>query len=396
MSDSTQVREQANDLDAITKAAAARPITAARPSMPLAGLADVSDAPAMSPQEFGAFITKLINKHDLSREETSACFREILENRQSDMQQGAFLAALTAKGETAEEIAAAWQTIYELDTVKVNVDTDQPLVENCGTGMDAVKTFNISTAASIIAAADGVPMAKHGARAITSACGTVDIIEELGVNVECSPDVVKKSIETAGIGIFNGMSSLVHPTALGRILSQIAFGTVLNIAASLANPALPRYAIRGVYSRDLLAPTAEIMREIGYSQALVVYGEGEPGMTGGIDEASTMGCSYICELSADGHICEYQISPEEFGLKPARAADLCMGGDRMAEAKRMKELLGGRETSERTDIACLNAGLILYLAGRQPSIQAGYERARNLLETDQPLDKLRDWVRAQQ
>ena len=350
----------------------------------------------MAAKEFGAFITKLINKTNLTREETAACFQEILQNTQTDMQQGAFLAALTAKGETEAEIAAAWQVIYKLDTAKVSVNTDQPLVENCGTGMDAIKTFNVSTAASIIAAADGVPMAKHGARAITSCCGTIDILEELGVNVECAPEIVKESIEKVGIGIFNGMSPLVHPKALGRILAQISFGTVLNIAASLANPALPKLAVRGVYSLDLLLPTAKTMQAIGYAKALVVHGEGEPGATGGIDEASTMGTSHIAELSADGEIFVYQIHPADLGINPARASELLMDRDKSIEARRMKNLLAGDETQARIDIVCLNAGLILYLAGNQPSIKDGYERALDLLATDKPLKKLADWVAVQQ
>ncbi|MCL2883371.1 MAG: anthranilate phosphoribosyltransferase, partial [Coriobacteriia bacterium] len=301
----------------------------------------------MTDKEFGAFITKLINKQSLTRDEARDCFMDILQDSQTGMQQGAFLAALTAKGETTEEIAAVWQSIYDLDTVKVSVETEAPLVETCGTGMDSIKTFNISTAASIVAAADGVPIARHGARAITSSCGTVDILEELGVNVECSPDTVKKSIESVGIGIFNGMSPLVHPTALGRILSQISFGTVLNIAASLANPALPQLAIRGVYSPDLLRPAAEIMREIGYKRAVVVYGEGAPGTFGGIDEASTLGASRICELDENGQLTEYEIAPKDFGIRPPQADDLLMEANRVVEAARMRELLGGQGSAAR-------------------------------------------------
>ena len=349
----------------------------------------------MTTKEFGACITRLIKKHSLTKEEAANCFEDILQNTQSDMQQGAFLAAITAKGETAEEIAAAWQAIYDLDTVKVNIDVDRPLVENCGTGMDSIKTFNISTAASIVAASDGIPIARHGARAITSKCGTVDILEELGINIECSPEVVKKSIESTGIGIFNGMSPQVHPNALGRILSQISFGSVLNIAASLANPALPKMAVRGVNSPNLLLPAVKTMKEIGYSRALVVYGESEPGKSGGIDEASTMGRSHICEL-VDGEISEYIISPEDFGIKTSRASDLIISKDIHAEALRMKSLLTGDDTRERTDIVCLNAGLILYVTGSQPNIKDGYERALFLVSTDKPINKLKDWVEAQQ
>lgn len=347
----------------------------------------------MTNKSFGSVIAKLIRKEDLAKQETAECFRAIIQNEQSEMQQGAFLAALAAKGETVEEIVEAWQAIYELDTVKVSINTSRPIVENCGTGMDAIKTFNISTAASIIAAADDIPIARHGARAITSSCGTVDLVEELGINVECPPEAVKKSIEEVGIGLFNGMSSLIHPTALGRILSQISFGSVLNIAASLANPAMPRIAVRGVYSRDLLVPTAEIMQEIGYTRALVVYGYSEHLITGGIDEASTMGPSQICELLDDGTLIQYTIKPQEFGIKPASPMELA-GGDKTVEAERMWKLLAGQETQARMDIACLNAGLILYAAGSQPTIDAGFTRACELLTTDKPVNKLKAWIGA--
>jgi anthranilate phosphoribosyltransferase len=155
---------------------------------------------------FGSKVDALIKGHDLTRAEAKDLFREVLLNQQPDLQQGAFLAAMTAKGATPEELAGSWEAIYDIDTVKVCPDVPGPLVDNCGTGMDTIKTFNISTAASVVAAADGIYMAKHGARAITSKCGTVDVVEALGVDVECDVSVVKRSIESAGIGMFNGMS----------------------------------------------------------------------------------------------------------------------------------------------------------------------------------------------
>ena len=264
-------------------------------------------------KNFGAVIAKLINKENISRQEAKEMFSEILRNEQSEMQQGAFLAALTAKGETAEEIAGSWEAIYELDTVKVKPNVSEPLVDNCGTGMDTLKTFNISSAASVIAAAAGIKMAKHGSRAITSFCGAVDIAETLGVDVECSSEIVKKSIERAGIGIFNGMSPEVHPCALGRILSQICFGTTLNIAASLANPALPTYGVRGVYAKEMVEPVAEVMREIGYKRAIIVHGLAEDGMTS-MDEASTLGETIIAEVQENGEIKKYSFFPEDLGI----------------------------------------------------------------------------------
>lgn len=345
-------------------------------------------------KEFGAVITRLTQAQNITRNESKAVFSQILRNEQSDMHQGAFLAALAAKGETAEEIAGSWEAIYELDTVKVIPDTEFPLVDNSGTGMDTFKTFNISTAASIIAAANGITMAKHGSRAITSYCGTIDILEELGVDVECHTEVVKNSIEKAGIGIFNGMSPKVHPQALGRILSQISFGTVLNIAASLANPALPKYAVRGVYAKEMLEPVAKVMKEVGYQKAIVVHGVTEDG-TLGMDEASNLGETFIAELKEDGRILQYSFTPEDLGIRRGNRAEIASLNNLEQEAIRMIALLNGKDLESRSDIVCLNAALILYLMNQCSTIKAGFNQAKETIARGKALGKLRDWVEEQ-
>jgi anthranilate phosphoribosyltransferase len=183
-------------------------------------------------EDFGSMITELIGGRNLTRSEACEMFRQVLMNEQPELHQGAFLAAMTAKGVTPEEIAGIWKAIYEYDTMKISPVVLSPLVENCGTGMDTLNTFNISTAASIVAAANGICMAKHGARAITSRCGAVDILEAVGVDVECEVEIVKRSIEKAGIGIFNGMNPRIHPQ-LARILSQIRFENCMKMVKSL-------------------------------------------------------------------------------------------------------------------------------------------------------------------
>lgn len=345
-------------------------------------------------KNFGQAVGRLIRSEDLSREEAREYFRQILSDETTDMHQGAFLAALSAKGESAGEIAGSWEAIYELDTIKVEPRTDSPLVDNCGTGMDSFKTFNISTAASIIAAAGGVTMARHGARAITSVCGTLDILERLGVDVECDPQLVKKSIEEAGIGIFNGMSPRVHPRALGRILSQISFGTVLNTAASLASPVLPRYGVRGVHSRDMVRPVAEVMREIGYRKALVVHGLAGDGVRG-MDEASTLGETFVAELQEDGGITSWSFFPEELGIRRGIQEELAPLENPEEEALRMIRLISGQDTGSRLDIACLNAGLILTLMNRTNDLRAGYLEAREIVASGKALQKLEHWVSVQ-
>ena len=343
---------------------------------------------------FGSRVDRLIRGGDLSREEANMLFCQVLENGQPDLQQGAFLAAITAKGASAEEIAGIWQAIYDIDTVKVCPEVCGPLADNCGTGMDGIKTFNISTAASLVAAADGINMAKHGSRAITSRCGSVDIMEALGVDVECDVDTVKRSIEQAGIGIFNGMSPQVHPSALYRILSQIRFGTVLNVAGSLANPARPYYALRGVYSQEMVRPIAMAMKEIGYKRAFVVHGKNRDGSRG-MDELSTLGRSVIAEITEDGSITEYALMPQDLGIGESEESELLHRGGREEEALSLLRLLCGREQPARRSIVCLNAAPLLCITGHAESLPEAMDKAGQIIDSGRAARKLRDWVKHQ-
>lgn len=349
---------------------------------------------ATATKNFGAIVSALLAGEDQPRDQMRALFDRVLNNEETDMHQGAFLAALAAKGETAEEIAAAWEAIYELDTTKVAPVVASELCENSGTGMDAVKTFNISSVAAIVAATLGVPMARHGSRAITSRCGTVDLIEALGVDVEVEPQVVADSIEACGIGLFNGMSPLVHPRALGRILSQISFGTILNIAASLANPARPTLGVRGVNRPEMVEPVAHIMAEVGYRRALVLHGLQADG-SAGIDEASTLGNTRYAELAADGTVTTGEFSPAEFDLAVATPDQLATSGDLETEARRVVALLQGRGTSAQADIVALNTAPILYVAGKAESLASGVRQARDAIAGGGSFDKLREWVATQ-
>lgn len=343
-------------------------------------------------RQLGQLITKLIGKENLTKNESYNGFSMILNNQVTDMQQGAFLAALTAKGECAEEVAGGWQAVYELDTNKVSFE-DIDLVDNCGTGMDTYKTFNISTASSLVAAAGGVSVGRHGARAITSACGTVDMAELLGVDVECGVDLVAKSIKETGVGLFNGMSAEVHPMALGRILSQICFGSPLNIAASLAHPGMPKKAVRGVYSPQLLKPVADVMQAIGYTDAILVYGSIDSSDKG-MDEGSVCGVTHALQLR-QGTFQELSFRPEECGLSTHSPAELRADTDRQTAALEMIKLLAGRGSSARNDAVILNSALIFYVQGKVKSLVDGTELAREILLSGKSLNLLRQWVEVQ-
>jgi len=347
----------------------------------------------MTIAEFGAYVQQVIERKDLSRTESYRLFRELMNNSQPDLQQGAFLAALAAKGETVDEIVGAWQAIDELDTVHVG-GLPETTLDNSGTGMDSFKTFNVSSAAALVVAAHGIPVARHGARAITSRCGTVDIMEAMGINVECAPAAVAHSINTAGIGLFNGMSSRVHPGGLGRILSQIRFGTTFNIAASLANPARPRRALRGIYSRKLLEPVSEIMKQIGIQRALVVHGCVDARGTG-IDELSVCGTSSICHIDAEMRQC-FEIAPEDVGIPRYSPAEIAAAESLEQEATRFLSVVSGSGKFRGCeDFAALNAGAILWMEGVSPSLSAGVSDARHTLASGAALDKLRSWCASQ-
>lgn len=342
--------------------------------------------------KLGRYIGRLIRGEDLARESAYDAFSMILANEVTEMQQGAFLAALTAKGETAQEVAGGWKAVYEMDTQKVDFG-DLTVVDNCGTGMDTFKTFNISTAASLVAAAGGIKVARHGSRAVTSSCGTVDMAELLGVDVECGVELVKKSVVDAGIGLFNGMSPEVHPMALGRILSQICFGSPLNIAASLAHPGLPKIAVRGVYSPALLQPVAEVMRAIGYSDALIVYGLIK-GSEKGMDEASVCGETHAMQLK-DGVIEPLSFMPQDVGVGLYDADLISVETNRDQAAKEMYELLSGRGEPAKNDAVIVNSGLIFYVQKTVSTIKDGVAMARELLLSGKACETLEQWVSVQ-
>ncbi|MEI6215179.1 MAG: anthranilate phosphoribosyltransferase [Desulfuromonadales bacterium] len=347
----------------------------------------------MPTAEFGSYIQRLIERRDLGRQECYRLFSELMRNSQSDLQQGAFLAALAAKGETVDEMAGAWQAIDEFDTVHV-VDLPETIVDNSGTGMDGFKTFNVSSAAALVVAAHGIPVARHGARAITSRCGTVDIMESVGINIECEAELVAESVRQAGIGLFNGMSPLIHPGGLGRILSQIRFGTILNIAASLAHPARPSRALRGVYSAALVEPVARLMSTIGYRKALVVHGTLD-GEQHGVDELSVCGASTIACLE-DGSISRLEVTPEEAGISRHSAAAVAAAASRQEETARFISVAAGSGVYRACeDFTALNAGALLWMCGSSCTLADGVADARHTLTSGGALDKLREWCGVQ-
>jgi anthranilate phosphoribosyltransferase len=191
--------------------------------------------------------------------------------------------------------------------------------------------------------------------------------------------------------MFNGMSPKTHPQALYRILSQVRFGTVLNIAASLANPAMPTYGVRGVYSREMIMPTIRTMKEIGYERAFVVHGLDANGQKG-LDELSTIGTTYAAELHEDGTITESKIEFADLGIKRPDEKEILCHLDKDREALLMLRLLTGEDRGARKDIVCLNAAPVLYISGKAKDLKDGYEKARLTLDAGKAALKLKEWV----
>lgn len=345
-------------------------------------------------QSFGHAIQRLLRREDLDYETAFRLFREVLTGEQPELHEGAFLAALAAKGENRDEIAAAWAAIMECDTTPWTGPLPECRAENSGTGMDSLKTFHVSSAAAIVAAACGVTVARHGARALTSACGTVDLLESVGVDVECPSALVEESVRRTGIGLFNGMSPAVHPGGLGRILSRIRFGSILNIAASLANPARPTHVVRGVWSAAMVDPVAGLLPALGVRRGLVVHGFDDR-REGGMDELSVTGETRVREFGEGLPARSWRLRPEDAGLKTRRFEEIAALGGPEAEGGRFLRVLAGRGEEACVDFTCLNAGALLYAAQAAAGLPEGVARCRAAIEDGRARRKLREWVGTQ-
>jgi len=216
----------------------------------------------------------------------------------------------------------------------------------------------------------------------------------LGVDVECPVSVVADSIVRSNLGLFNGMSPETHPAALGRILSQIHFGSTLNISASLANPALPKIAVRGVWCKDLLLPVLRVMHSIGYKRATTVYGTID-NSDQGMDEASVCGLSFAAQLKDDGSIRSFSFRPDDFGLASHKAECLAPFEDLEQESIEFLKVIKNCTTQARKDAVVLNAALILYVADKVPTIREGVRCSVEILQRGQAFETLKRWVQTQ-
>lgn len=330
-------------------------------------------------------LAKLVERKDLSREETRGVMEEIMSGQAHEAQIGAFLTALRMKGETVDELTGLAEVM--LSKVVAVCPAHPFVVDTCGTGGDCSGTFNISTTAALVAAGAGVCIAKHGNRSVSSHSGSADLLEALGVSLELAPEQVAQCIDKIGIGFM--YAPALHPAMKHVMPSRKAMGirTVFNMLGPLTNPAKAPAQILGVYSGELTEVFAHILRNLGSKHALVVHGDS------GLDELSITGPNKVSELK-DGEIRSYSVEPEDFGLMRAPLRDL-QGGDVSKNVEITQAVLEGREGPQR-DIVVLNAGGAILVGGKARELAEGVELAKQSINSGAPRKKLESLVRLSQ
>jgi anthranilate phosphoribosyltransferase len=329
-------------------------------------------------------IARLVDKRDLDETQAAACMEELMSGAATDAQIGAFLIALRMKGETVDEITGMARVMREKCA---RVEVDGPLLDTCGTGGDASGTFNVSTCAAFVAAGAGARVAKHGNRAMSSKCGSADVLEALGAKIDLTPEQVARCIENAGIGFM--FAQAFHPAMkhVGPARREIGVPTIFNILGPMTNPANASRRLLGVASRDLLEVIPAVFQRLGVERALVVHGDD------GLDEVSITGPTTIADF-AQGNVRTYRISPEDCGLKPHDAATL-RGGAPDDNAAAVRDVLGGALGALR-DFTLINAGAALVAWGGADGIAAGVKLAAESIDSGAASKKLDAFVAAAQ
>ncbi len=324
-------------------------------------------------------IVKIVNKEDLTYNESYTVMNEIMNGETTPTQNAAFLSALStksAKAETTDEIAGCAAAMRDHAT---KVETGMDVFEIVGTGGDNAHSFNISTTSAIIAASGGVKVAKHGNRAASSSSGTADCLEALGVNINQSPEKCVELLNEAGMCFFFAQQYHTSMKYVGAIRRELGFRTVFNILGPLTNPASPTMQLLGVYDEYLVEPLAQVLINLGVKRGMVVYGKDK------LDEISLSSPTKICEIK-DGWFKSYTIKPEDFGFERCTKDDL-KGGTPAENAQITRDILAGAKGHKRNAVL-LNAGAALYIAGKADSMKDGIDLAAELIDSGKALETL--------
>ena len=316
----------------------------------------------------------------LDANQAEAVMRQIMSGDATEAQIGAYLMALRMKGETIDEITGSARAMREAAS-KVPTNVDGDLLDTCGTGGDRSGSFNISTTVAFVAAGAGIPVAKHGNRAATSKCGSADVLAELGVNLDLSPEQVGRCVDELGIGFLFAVK--LHPAmryAIGP-RRQLGIRTIFNILGPLTNPAGAQRQLMGVFAADLTDLLAHVLHALGTKSAMVVNGYG------GLDELTVTGPNRISYLKEDGSIEHLDVDPTQLGFHMASLNDL-KGDDAPTNAAILRGVLDGSEGGPKRDVVLLNAGAAIMAAGQAHSIADGIGLAKDSIDSGKAVEKL--------
>ena len=317
--------------------------------------------------DFKAVLDKLAAGHRLSEDEAAAAFDRMMSGDATPAQMGGFLMALRVRGETVAEITGAARTMR---AKALTIEAPEGAIDTVGTGGDGAGTFNISTAAALVAAGCGVPVAKHGNRNFSSRSGSADILAAAGVNLDAEPALVRRAMVEAGFGFlmaprYNSAMRHVGPTRV-----ELGTRTIFNLLGPLSNPAGAKRQLVGVFAPQWVRPMAEVLGKLGSERAWVVHGSG-------LDELTTAGSTHVAELK-DGAIHEFDLTPEAVGLKRVAVAELD-GGTPAENAAAMRALLDGAPGPIR-DVVLLSAGAALLIAGKAEDLREGMQLAARSID----------------
>ncbi len=326
-------------------------------------------------------IIKLSKKQDLAYAEAEAVMDEIMSGQATPVQMSAYLTALSLKGETIDEITASAAGM-RAHCIKLLHNLD--VLEIVGTGGDGSNSFNISTTSSLVIAAGGVPVAKHGNRAASSKSGAADVLEALGVKITLTPERSAEILKKINICFLFAQNYHIAMKYVAPIRKELGIRTVFNILGPLSNPAGANMELMGVYDQSLVEPLAQVMANLGVNRGMVVYGQDS------LDEISMCAPTSVCEIR-DGKFTSYEITPEQFGYERCEKGALT-GGTPAENAEITKAILKGEEKGPKRQAVCLNAGAALYIAGKSASVEEGVKLAESLIDSGAALKKLEEFV----
>ena len=326
-------------------------------------------------------IIKLSKKQDLTYAEAESVMDEIMSGQATPVQMSAYLTALSLKGETIDEITASAAGM-RAHCIKLLHDMD--VLEIVGTGGDGSNSFNISTTSSLVIAAGGVPVAKHGNRAASSKSGAADVLEALGVKITLTPERSAEILKKSNICFLFAQNYHIAMKYVAPIRKELGIRTVFNILGPLSNPAGANMELMGVYDQALVEPLAQVMANLGVNRGMVVYGQDS------LDEISMCAPTSVCEIK-DGKFTSYEITPEQFGYEKCEKGALT-GGTPAENAEITKAILKGEERGPKRQAVCLNAGAALYIAGKAASMEEGVKLAESLIDNGAALKKLEEFV----